>query len=41
MGGRKLSVRDGTKVTLDENEHAARAKDASELAQEMGVIMDL
>jgi hypothetical protein len=41
MGGRKLSVRDGTKVKLDKNEHATGAKDTGEFAQEMGVITDL
>jgi hypothetical protein len=32
MGGRKLSVRDGTKVKLDKNEHATGPKDAGEFA---------
>jgi len=40
IGGRKLSVRDRTKVKLDKNEHATGPKDASEFAQEVGVIMD-
>jgi hypothetical protein len=41
MGGRILSVRDGTKVKLDKNEHATGAKDTREFAQEVGVITDL
>ena len=32
MGGRKLSVRDGTKVKLDKNEDATGAKDTGEFA---------
>jgi hypothetical protein len=32
VGGRELAVRDGTKVTLDKDEHATRTEDAGELA---------
>jgi hypothetical protein len=41
MGGRELSVRDGTKVEFDEDEHATGAKDTGEFAQKVGVIVDL
>jgi len=40
-GGRKLAVRDGMKVKLDKNEYATGAKDASEFAQEVRIVMDL
>lgn len=40
-GGRKLAVRDRMKVKLDKNEYATGAKDASEFAQKVGVVVDL
>lgn len=39
--GRKLAVRDRMKVKLDKNEYATGAKDASEFAQEVRIVMDL